>query len=234
MLIVAFWPKQRPRRLVERDGIDAPCQRPLEARHVQPTGAQAHIRARREIEKPAVPVEAHVEAVARAVGQLVALVLSNGIDEDSAQVTRQLFRVRDPRTVRGPNHLEPGRWVRVEIGVHPHRHSFIQIDVPVVQPFIGISDLPGVRRPRRRVVEAPRKPEVDLADFPGASLVADVECVLARFVGEVCDGPSVRGPRGISFDSIRRLGQVPDIALLCGHRQNLTTHAEHCAHTRWR
>src|SRR4029434_6906074 len=119
--------------------------------------------------------------------------------------------------------------VGVYVRVHMSWRFFLKLHAPKIQTFIGVCDFLGVGRPRRRIIEGRRLAEIDLADLAEAALIADMQVVFARLVGEIGDKFSVGRPRGITFDNVGRVRQIADIAFLGRHRQYLSANTENRA-----
>ena len=82
------------------------------------------------------------------------------------QAAGQLARIGDPFIVRSPSLVELCRAEASEvIGVDQLRLRIIKIDIPQVQPLVGVGDLLAVGRPRGRVKKRRRISEVDMADL---------------------------------------------------------------------
>src|SRR5439155_22316593 len=109
---------------------------------------------------------------------------------------------------------------------------FLKLHTPEVQALIGVCDFLGVGRPPRRIIEGGRLAEIDFADVAEAALIADMQVVFARLVGEIGDRFSVGRPSGIAFDNIGRVCQIADVAFFGGYCQYLSADTENRASAR--
>src|SRR6267142_7019927 len=166
--------RQRRLQVFAQDGnIPAARDRHLEAAHTAGE-YRTNVGARGEIQIPAVPVERRERRVAHTIRNLMRLMGIERIYEDRMHVTRELARVRNPSAVRRPGRLKC-RHVKLSplvigIGIDQNRLAVGQIQVPQVEPLVGIYNSPAVRRKARLVIEGTRLTEIKLARFSDAVL----------------------------------------------------------------
>ena len=108
-----------------------------------------------------------------------------------------------------------------------HGFAVGEIHIPEVQAFVGISDLLTVRTPDRVIEEGWRTAKVDLLRLTLSIRVAEVQRILARFVGEIRDPFSVRRPCRISVSDSWRTGQISNIAFFSGRGEDFAPRFEH-------
>ncbi len=168
--------------------------------------------------------------VAQTVGDLRLLAVLERIHVDRAQLVRQHFRVYDPLGVGGPfrRHLIAERRI-VVIPIHFRDLPGLHVHDADSQHGIAEKDLLVVRRPFR-IVEKRVSPEVDFLYFANARLLRDVQLIFTRFIAHVGDLLTIGGPRGHPLGYTRRGGQVPHVALLGGHGEDVASRFEHGAH----
>ena len=211
------------RRLVggeDRELQRAP-HRPLERRHLQPAGVEAVVRAGGEVEVLAVGAEAGGDGVPRAVGHLPLRAGHDVVDEDGAEVVLEPLRVGEVAAVGRPVRIEAPLRRFVGVRVHDRAALLGEVDDPDVEPLVGQRDPASVGGPARLVEEVPRT-EVHDERRLEPRLVAHVEAVLARGVGEIGDPLPVGGPGRIA---LVRAGGARDVA----RRAALRRHGEDLA-----
>src|SRR5271155_925305 len=71
--------------------------------------------------------------------------------------------------------------------------------------------------------------EIDFADYPGSGLIAHMQGILARFVGEICDEFAGRGPGCLALRASRGFGDVSNIAFLGRNREDIAVGAQNSA-----
>ncbi len=117
----------------------------------------------------------------------------------------------------------------VVVRVHLHELAVGQVDVPDVEPLIGVRDLLRVGRPDRLVEERWRIAQRQLLELCPI-LRTQVQFVLTALVGKVCDPPAIGRPSGVALGGIRGVSQVSNIAMLRRHGQNLSVRFKRRAH----
>src|SRR5262249_8094768 len=90
--------------------------------------------------------------------------------------------------------------------------DFLYVHVPDAPPLVRVGDLPAVGRPRWVVEERWRIAKVDLLHFAHSLLIAQVQRVLSRFVGEVSDPSAVGRPGRIALGHAWGVSQVARVA----------------------
>ena len=217
----------RRRQVLPQDGRpDAARHGAGHARHIEPALGEAGARRGEEIQVLATAVEARRGRVAAAVGDLAALLLGHRVDEDRAQVVAELLRVGDPAAVGRPGGIQVVERRVVEVAVDLHRRGLVEIDHPQVHPLVGVRDLLAVGRPPWGIEEGWRLAQVELAHGAEAVGASHVQRVLAGLVGEPGDPLTVWRPGRIAVGDRGASRQVPDVALLRRHGQDLTVRFE--------
>ena len=194
--------------------------------HVEPLGTQAEVGGREEPQVLAAGVPHGVHRVREAVGHLFRLAGLHVAHEDRPVERAEAAGIRHPPRVGAPRRVE--RALRDHPGVAADDPGLagLGIEDPDVELRVGEQELLRVRRPRGRVVER-RVLEGDLAWRRQAVLRLDHQRVLAGPVTEVRDVLAVGGPGRLALGRRARVGQVPDVALLRGHRENLAAGLHH-------
>src|SRR5271165_5021696 len=123
----------------------------LVARHVEPESGEPRIRRSREVEILSVLVEAGIEHVAHAVGDLRRFPLLEGIYKQSMQSAGELLGVSGPLAVGRPGLAERGGEAAEIVGVDQLGRGVVKIDVPQLQPLVAVCNLLAIGRPRRSV-----------------------------------------------------------------------------------
>ena len=197
-------------------------------RHVQPLRPEAVIGGREEPKVLAARIPHREHRIGEAIGDLLLLPRLDIRDKDravegvEARGEGDPLRIGTPRRVQSPLRHRPG------VVAEQLRQTGGHVHDPHIEIGIGVEDLLRVGRPRRRVVML-RVLDRDLARRRDPVLRFDDERVLPRLVGEVRDPLPVAGPRGLAFGSAARTGDVADIALFRGNREDLAAGLHHHA-----
>src|SRR5262249_15434824 len=149
-LFVAFGGERRGVGLLQDRDVDAARRAVRVAGHVEAEDARADVSAGGEVDILAALVEDRAERVTQSVGDLRALAVFERIDED--RVVPRLERLGVSQPAAGGRPARRQREAPAQ-GVNLDRLAFLYVDVPNVQPLVGISDLLAVGRPGRVVEE---------------------------------------------------------------------------------
>jgi hypothetical protein len=158
----------------------------------------------------------------------------HGVEEDRAELVIEIAVVRNPLGIWGPDDTEVGSKAAVGSLVNQDRLSRGHIYNPDAKVLVAVCNVLGVGRPRGVVEEAGLGAEVDDCWRLEPGLVAQVELVFARGVGEIGDGFPIRTPRRIALGNGRRVGQVARVTFFGRDGKDFAMSLKDGPRTRWR
>ncbi len=139
------------------------------------------------------------------------------------QVIAELLGISHPAAVRRPNRIQDLEGTGVGVGVHVLRHGrcLVEVQIPHFEPFVGVGELPRIRGPPGRIIKGGRIAQGNFPHFARPALIADVEGVFARLIGQVSDRLAIRRPGWVPLDHGRSSGQIANIAFFGRHGEDL-------------
>ena len=218
--LIALRRNRRRQVLAQDDDIHTSRDRAVLAGHVQPAGGESGVGAGGEIKIFDILVEYRKAGIAHAVCDLMGLGLFQRVNENGVQVALQLFRVSQPAAVRRPGRIERVKRIVICARIHAEGLARTDIQIPDVVPLVRVGDLLRVGRPHRGVVEGRRIAEGEFLRLGQGALIAQVQLIFARFIGEVGDPFAVGRPGRIALGHAGCVGHVADGSLFRGHGED--------------
>jgi hypothetical protein len=143
---------------------------------------------------------------------------------NGAELVGKHLRVSEPLTIRRPFAGYVAIPHLVGVLIDTDLLAGIEVDVPEGGETVDERDLFAVGREARRGVKAGL--ECNLANFASAVLRAEVESVLAGFVGQVSDRFAVGRPTRLALHDAGRIRKIAGVAFFCGYCEDLTPNGE--------
>src|SRR5215213_6246065 len=146
----------------------------IETRHVEPSCRWSSVGTGCEEEVFSIPVEIRKTSVAHTIRNLVGLRRLERVNENRAESIVELLCIGNPTTVRRPTRIHHAKRILVSVRIDFNRRGLVDVDVPQIQPFVGVSNLFAVRRPHRRIEKRWWSAKTNFLHFTHSRLVAQV------------------------------------------------------------